>query len=252
MLTTVLFSIVFNAQAGLKVVIDPGHGGADAGAVYGQAKESEISLQVAKKLKALLDKKGGFQTTLTRVSDQNLSLPERVNLAESSKADLFLSIHTNASPDQKARGAEFYFQNQLPADEESMYLANSENKMLKEVSETEKDSEEDLSKKSDVLAIIKDLKRHNKMMNSFTLSNYLYKSWFAGTKKSSAIRQAPFYVISKTSIPSVLIELGFLSNPKEAEKLTQAAVQAELAQKIMKGLIDYKEMVDKSEIGRLQ
>jgi N-acetylmuramoyl-L-alanine amidase len=251
MLVYLIFSSILTAQAGLKVVIDPGHGGVDAGAVYGAAKESEISLQVAKNLKELLDKKGGFQTSLTRVSDQNLSLPERVHLAEAAKADLFLSIHTNASPDQKAKGVEFYFQNQLPADEESMYLANNENMMLKEVSEN--DGEGDLSKKSDVLAIIKDLNRHHKMMTSFTLSNYLWNAWYAGGKKASkSIRQAPFYVISKTSIPSVLVELGFLSNPKESEKLVQPAVQKELAHKIMTGLMNYKEMVDKTELRRIQ
>jgi len=233
----------------LKVVIDPGHGGSDAGAVYGSAKEAEISLKVAQHLKKILESSKAFSAVLTRTSDQNLSLQDRVQLAEKEKADLFLSIHANASTDQRARGVEFYFQNHLPADEESLYLANLENQMVSETSA----KGQDLTKKGDVLAIVEDLKRQTKMRSSFVLSEKLLNSWTrTGEKNSNAIRQAPFYVISKTGIPSVLVELGFISNPKESLKLVQNQYQKEIAQKIYQGLIDYKEMVDKADLGRLQ
>jgi N-acetylmuramoyl-L-alanine amidase len=238
----------------LKIMIDPGHGGSDAGAVYGSAKESEIALKVAQQLKALLEKNPGFAATLTRTADKNLSLTERVHLAEAQKADLFLSIHANASPDQRARGAEFYFQNHLPPDEESLFLANAENQIVKE---TDSAVPEDMSKKSDVRAIIEDLKRNTKMRSSFALSEKLLKNWNPGINSAQAkresrnIRQAPFFVISKTTIPSVLVELGFISNPKESQRLIQPDYQKEIAQKIYRGLRDYKEMVDKSEVGRL-
>ncbi|MEZ0393305.1 MAG: N-acetylmuramoyl-L-alanine amidase [Pseudobdellovibrionaceae bacterium] len=243
------FASVSIWAAPLKVIVDPGHGGSDAGAVYGPAKESEITLQVAKHLQDLLRQSSDFHSSLTRSQDQNLSLQERVQLAEKEKADLFLSIHANASTDQRARGVEFYFQNHLPADQESLFLANLENQMVKET----QGPNQDLSKKGDVLAIVEDLKRQTKMRSSYVLSDRLLKAWNkSGRKNSNVIRQAPFYVISKTSIPSVLVELGFVSNPKESQKLIQANYQKEIALKIYQGLVDYKEMVDKAELGRLQ
>ena len=231
------------ASPSLKVLIDPGHGGSDRGAVYGDAKEADIALKVAQDLQILLRKNHDFEAILTRETDKNISLPERVHLAEIQNADLFLSIHANASPDQRARGAEFYFQNHLPADEESLFLANAENQIVKDAASAQP---EDLSKKSDVKAILDDLKRHTKMRSSFALSERLMKTWNAGH-----IRQAPFFVISKTTIPSVLVELGFISNPKESQRLIQTSYQKDIAQKIYQGLRDYKEMVDKAEVGRL-
>jgi N-acetylmuramoyl-L-alanine amidase len=230
----------------MKIVIDPGHGGTDAGAEYGPARESHIALQVAQQLKQLIEKSGAFSASLTRSSDQNVSLSERVKISEKEKADLFISIHANASTDYRARGVEIYFQNHLPPDEESLFLANAENQILKE-SPMEDD---DISKKSDVTAILEDLKRNTKMRSSLVLSEKLLKAW--GHKENNAIRQAPFFVISRTTIPSVLVELGFISNPKESQKLIRPEYQREIAQKIFQGLLDYKEMVDKSELGRLQ
>jgi N-acetylmuramoyl-L-alanine amidase len=239
------------ATTPLKIIIDPGHGGVDTGAVYGPAKEAEITLKVAQYLKSLLDQSHEFQASLTRTQDVALPLPDRVHMAEKEKADLFLSIHANASPDKRARGVEFYFQNQIPADEESLYLANLENQVVKEQPAAEQ--AENISKKTDVLAIVEDLKRQTKMRSSYALSDRLMKSWNPqGSKSSNVIRQAPFYVISKTNIPSVLVELGFISHPKESQKLIQSQYQKEIAQKIFQGLQAYKEMVDKGEPGRLQ
>ncbi|MGZ5278652.1 MAG: N-acetylmuramoyl-L-alanine amidase family protein [Pseudobdellovibrionaceae bacterium] len=249
LMATVALSLA-EASSPIIIMIDPGHGGVDTGAVYGPAKESEITLQVAQHLKSLLEKSPDFTPTLTRSQDSALSLQDRVHLAETEKAELFVSIHANASPDKRARGVEFYFQNQLPADEEAMYLANLENQVVKDLPIA---NGPDINKKTDVLAIVEDLKRQTKMRSSYVLSDRLFKSWNPnGSKNSNVIRQAPFYVISKTNIPSVLVELGFISNPKESQKLIQTRYQKEIAQKIFEGLQAYKEMVDKSEPGRLQ
>jgi N-acetylmuramoyl-L-alanine amidase len=234
-------------SAPLKVVIDPGHGGTDAGAVYGPAKESEIALKVALHLKSLIDQSPDFSASLTRESDRNVTLQERVKIAESEKGEIFLSIHANASTDQRARGVEFYFQNHLPPDEETLFLASTENQIINEVHESQ---ETGLSKKGDVLAILEDLKRTHKMKTSYILSDKLLSAW--GKRSSDSLRQAPFFVVSRTSIPSVLIELGFISNPKESQKLVQSDYQREIAHKIFKGLVEYKEMVDKASLGRLQ
>lgn len=235
------------------ITIDPGHGGADNGAVYGPAREADIALEVAKQLQNNLNAVPGIQAYLTREKDISISLQDRVEKSSEKKSDLFVSLHTNASPDQRARGVEFYFQNQMAADEESMYLAHLENQMQKETKETLAQTKENLDKKSDVLAIIGDLKRQAYMKQSYLLSDILQANWSPKvTKAHSSIRQAPFYVVSKTDSPSVLVELGFISNPKESQKLLQATYKRELAQRLLKGLLSYKEIIDKSKPARLQ
>lgn len=232
--------------APLHVIIDPGHGGTDSGAVYGKAREADIALSVGKELKRLLEADPHFQVSITRENDHMLSLQERVQMAEKNKADLFLSIHANSSPDKRARGVELYFQNHLPADEETLFLAANENQMLKTVEATS-DASSDPTKKNDVLSIIEDLKRQDRMSSSLKLSLSLLQSFSRPLKpdqktEANVIRQAPFYVVSRTHIPSVLVELGFITNPKEAEKLVQASYQQEIAQKIYSGLRQYKKV----------
>ncbi len=247
--------LIFSTNSfALSVVIDPGHGGTDTGAKYGSAKESAIALQVSKILKKLLENEKSIQTSLTRDTDQSLTLPERVHIAEKKKADLFISIHLNASRNAKAQGVEFYFQNQLEPDEETLYLANLENQKNSDLGEAF-NNDKTLTKKGDVAAIIEDLRRTYKMGQSHLLSQKLFSSWSQQLnigKDSNPIRQAPFYVISKTKIPSVLVELGFLSNPKEADKLNNPNFQAQIAQSLYKGLMNYKEMIDNSQARSLQ
>ncbi|MNK12100.1 N-acetylmuramoyl-L-alanine amidase AmiC precursor [compost metagenome] len=229
------------------IMLDPGHGGVDTGAVYNSARESDLVLKVALKLKDLLDKKSDFQVSITRTKDHMLSLPERVKVAESSKADLFVSLHANAAIDQRARGVEFFFQNNLPPDEESLFLASQENQALLASSESVHLGDEP-SKKGDVAAILEDLHRQNRIESSLRLTQSLTDVWHReGQGSQVSIKQAPFYVISKTSMPSVLIEIGFLSNPKEAKKLLSADYQNQLAQKIYSALVSYKEKMDKND-----
>lgn len=233
------------------ITIDPGHGGSDNGAVYGKAREADITLNVAKLLQKNLNANHGVIAKLTRNKDITLSLPERVEISTGEKSDLFVSLHANASPDQRARGLEIYFQNQMAADEEAMYLAHLENQLVKD---PHREADNNLEKKSDVLAIIEDLKKQANMKKSFSLSQVLLKNWLEDgtTKTHNIIRQAPFYVVSKTDAPAVLVELGFISNPKESLRLVQPSYQADLAARLAKGLLEYKEMIDKSKPPRLQ
>lgn len=235
----------------LHIMIDPGHGGIDRGAVHGSAKESDLVLKVAQKVQNLLAKDSSFKVSMTRTKDQNLSLPTRVKMAESVKADLFVSLHANAASDQRARGVELFFQNNLPPDEESLYLASIENQML-----SAKDSDEaaeDLSRKGDVAAIIEDLGRQHRMISSLKFSQTLTQTWATPERRRNpaTIKQAPFYVISKTSMPSVLIEIGFLTNPREAKMLLRDDYQDDLAQKIYRALVTYKEKMDNPTVKTL-
>jgi N-acetylmuramoyl-L-alanine amidase len=231
-------------------MIDPGHGGTDSGAVQGKAREADIALRVAEILKGLLAQDKEFSASMTRSTDQNLSLQDRVKMADQAKSDLLLSIHANAASDRRARGVELYFQNHLPPDEETLYLAANEDRV-----NTEEQTPANLepSKRNDVSAILEDLNRQYRIKASHKLSRNLLASWNKSSKvETNAIRQAPFYVVSKAHMPSVLVELGFITNPKEAERLIDPAFQKEVAGRIYQGLKRYKENVDKVATSPLQ
>src|SRR5690606_9647077 len=130
-----IFAFAFLSQslfaAPFKVVVDPGHGGTDAGAVGKQnstdIKESTITLAISKLLANRFKQDSNIEVILTRESDSSLNLNQRSKIAKQSKADLFISVHANSSTDISAKGAEVYFQSQMPPDEESLFLASREN-----------------------------------------------------------------------------------------------------------------------------
>lgn len=229
----------------LHVMIDPGHGGQDKGAVRGSLIESEIALQISRYLADILRADPRFKVSMTRTGDQRVPLSKRTQMAHQSGADLFISIHLNSSPDLRAHGTEIYFQNQLPADEEALYLVSRESEEEKANETQPSKPAEPISTKTDLSRILEDLHRNNRIRTSSELSKTLYE---ALTKKgegprfgSRAIRQAPFHVVSEIDIPSVLVELGFLSHPQEGPRLKQPAYQKELARLLAEGLVKYKE-----------
>jgi N-acetylmuramoyl-L-alanine amidase len=232
----------------LHVVIDPGHGGIDRGAVKGKLRESEIALRVATKLADLMKDDGRFKISMTRETDQTVSLDKRTKIAKETGAELFLSIHLNSSTDPRAHGKEFYFQNQIPADEEALFLASKENAEI-ESAQAEK-SDGKLTPESDVKLIVEDLKRNHRVRASAELSKTLFKSWessgFATNLGSRSIRQAPFHVVSQVNVPSVLVELGFLSNSQEGPLLATEDYQNALAKSLFEGLVKFKETMDKN------
>jgi N-acetylmuramoyl-L-alanine amidase len=219
-----------------QIVIDPGHGGVDQGAVRGSAQEAHIALQVALQLKDILNSTGTLQAQLTRVNNKTVSLQERVQMADFAQADLVVSIHANANADARAKGVEIYFQNHLPPDEETLYLADSEKTMW----DTEVLPTSEASRSNDISAIIEDLHRQHRMHLSRNLSFDILQSFReGGSKKYLSVKQAPFYMIARPKAPSVLVELGFVTNPKEAQLLTQPEFQKQSALKIAKGLQNF-------------
>ena len=223
------------------MTIDPGHGGNEKGAVHGGVVEAELALQIAKKLHRRLSKDKRFKVQLLRNSDTTLELESRVNRSEKFNADLFISLHANANPNPKARGTEFYIQNQLDAEEEALFLAHTEHSVSKEQEKRPKD---------DVDAILFDLQKSHKILKSYQVSSYLRKRWTSQPKKM--IRQGPFYVLSQNQIPAVLIEVGYLSNPKERKQLTQISHQNRIVKKIHGALRDYAKNMDKLPSGILK
>lgn len=241
-------------------MIDPGHGGIDKGASNHHINESDINLKVSLYLFKLLKKNPRFEVHLTRSKDEFLSLNQRAHRANEKKADALISIHVNASKDKTARGTEIYFQNQIFEEERSLFLAKNENKgkslqeeILKRNILLSFSSLNDLNPQ--ILSILYDLTKNYKIFLSSLLAKSIAKNWsFPLEKKSNSIqkklkhqllsvRQAPFFVISHVQMPSVLIELGYITNKEEALKLNQKTFQQEQAQKIYLGLLNYKKTI---------
>jgi N-acetylmuramoyl-L-alanine amidase len=234
----------------LHVMIDPGHGGVDVGAARGNIKESEIALKVSLLLADMLKSDARFRVSMTRTKDAYVSLGDRTRMAKDLNADVFVSIHVNSSQDPRARGKEFYFQNQLPADEEALFLASRENLESDSAEEAAANNQvEALSSNSDLKRILEDLNRNYRIVSSSQLSKKLLESWTSlgpPQRGSRAIRQAPFRVVSDINIPSVLVELGFLTHPQERQRLVDSDYQKTLAKSLHDGLIQFKETMDKN------
>lgn len=234
------------------VVIDPGHGGHDSGATRDHGKESDIVLKISEHLKRLLDQDPEFKTRMTRTGDEFVPLTRRAEFANSAKADLFLSVHVNSSPDVRAKGLEVYIQNQLPPDEESMYLANIEHEghvaddrnFVRNELEGIPDAERS---PSEVQNILKDMVRSHRIRQSAVFSKNIYFQWQGAKKsRSHSILQTPFFVVSNVNMPSALVELGFVSNPDDASQLMHPQTQKQMARNLYEAVKAYKDSVDKS------
>jgi N-acetylmuramoyl-L-alanine amidase len=250
-------SAVVTRPSPMRIIIDPGHGGSDTGAARGSLKESEIALKVSLELATFLRKDPRFVTSLTRSSDQRVSLARRTEIAEQAKADLFISIHLNSSPDPRAHGTEIYFQNQLPADEEALFLVSRENEALDSetheqasVGEAAGTGSESLSARQDLKRILEDLKRNYRIEQSSELGKTLLQTLIANNTSikfgNRSIRQAPFWVVSATKVPAVLVELGFITHSQEGQRLAESDYQLELAHSLYEGIVKFKETMDNS------
>jgi N-acetylmuramoyl-L-alanine amidase len=240
----------------LRVLLDPGHGGTDHGAVRGPVREADICLKISTELAELLKHDPRFTVSLSRTGNQNLSLLQRAEVTRNSNAEVFVSIHANASNDLRAQGMEIYFQNQMASDEESMFLASRENQSaaMGEIP-IEENPDEKLTAKGDVHRILDDLQRNHRISLSRALSKILLKNMpidMVGRHNGQPIRQAPFYVISQLHVPAVLVEVGFVTHPEEGPKLNTPVYQKELAQNLYRGLVKFKELMDKERSTSLQ
>ncbi len=215
-----------------KIVIDPGHGGKDPGAIANGLKEKNITLRVAKKLKKRLEKDLNCQVIITRNTDTFISLEERTAIANANNADLFISLHINAHNLAKIHGLETYFLN-LSTNAEAMRVAARENSV----------SEHQLSDLQDILS---DIMQNSKITESSKLANNVHNSILGGLKekdfdnvKNLGVKQAPFYVLIGAEMPSILIEIAFISNHKDAKNLQDTNYITTIAEEISSGVQAY-------------
>ncbi|GAB6096882.1 hypothetical protein JCM14469_31350 [Desulfatiferula olefinivorans] len=221
-------------QLGVKrVVIDPGHGGQDRGApgYYKGIYEKDIVLAISKKVAEKLTKDLGLEVIMTRSDDTFITLEERTRIANRKKADLFISIHTNASRDKRAYGIETYFLN-LARDKDSVAVAARENAT----------SEKNIS---DLQTILDSLMRNTKITESSKLATYIQDSMYKGVRtkyshiKNKGVKQAPFYVLLGARMPAVLVETSFISNKRECDRLRNSHYQNLLSDAIVDGIRTY-------------
>jgi len=202
-------------------------------------QEKDVALAVARRLHRLLEDRLGVRVLLTRDSDSFLSLDDRTALANNNKSDLFLSIHANASPRQTARGSEVYYLSYQASDEDARRLAATENAGLER---TVARGDADLE------FILWDMAQAAHLNESATLAELLQGELQANRadNKNRGIKQAPFRVLMGATMPSALIEIGFVTNPEEERRLGSAEYQDQLAQAIFRGVVKYKERYERT------
>jgi N-acetylmuramoyl-L-alanine amidase len=218
------------------VVIDPGHGGKDPGAIGRRGlKEKDITLSIGKKLGKILEKKHDMKVIYTRTRDTFVPLNKRTQLANSRKADLFISIHTNASKKTGVRGIETYFLN-WTNEAQAMKVAARENgiplwKMKKQ--------------QGGLQMILQDLARSNKKEESMKLAYNVQSAVVNGLKKDYrrvedlGVKFALFYVLVGAEMPSILVEISFISNREEEKRLANNSYRERVAEAIAKGVKSY-------------
>ena len=216
-----------------RIVIDPGHGGIDPGAVGKKGLyEKDANLLIARRLQTLIKDSLGVNAVLSRESDVYLSLKERTDLANRSSADLFISVHCNASPkSSKSRGFETYFLSEARTNE-ARAVAAIENASLKFDGIEEP--------KNEIEYILYDLAQNAFLQESNTLAEFVQNSAERLLSiPARGISQAGFYVLRGAFMPAVLVECAFLSNPEEEKLLKTADFKEKLVYCIYTGLKEY-------------
>ena len=215
-----------------RIVVDPGHGGHDPGAVGpGGLQEKEVVLAIGLKLRELLKDELGLDVVMTRSTDVFIPLEERTAIANKVNADLFLSVHANAAPNRNAAGIETYYLN-LAKTEKAAQLAAKENGTS-------------LEKVSVLQAILFDLMANYKLNDSAHLADEVQRALHKKARshypdvKNLGVKQGPFYVLVGATMPSILVEAAFLSNAQEEVRLNDPAYRDLTAEGILDGVRGY-------------
>ncbi|MDR0697942.1 MAG: N-acetylmuramoyl-L-alanine amidase [Tannerella sp.] len=232
------------AQKSFTVVIDPGHGGKDPGCVGAISKEKAINLAVAMRLGSLIEQNhSDVQIIYTRKTDIFIPLNERANIANRYKADLFISIHVNSVRRGNASGTETYTLG-LANSDENLEVAMRENSVIL-MEDDYLQKYEGFDPKSSESYIIFEFIQNKHMNQSISFASEIQNSFIKSKRHSRGVRQAGLLVLRKTSMPSVLVELGFISNRTEERFMASIDGQITLAQSIYRAFDNYKKDYDR-------
>jgi len=237
------------------VIIDPGHGGKDSGAV-GQngTMEKDVVLNVARELKNIIDKRGEIKAVLTRDSDIFIPLYQRARIANNNNGKLFISIHANGSPKKNVKGIEVYFLS-VAKEEDAKAVAQRENASIK----FEENLEyygilfDNSSLPKDMEDILNDIVSNVFLKESQDMCDLLLDTTCSVTRqKKRGVKQAGFYVMlgTQATMPSVLFEIGYISNIQEERLLKRTSYQKRLAQAIYDSIITFKKRHERGLFSR--
>ncbi len=221
------------------VVIDPGHGGRDPGAIGPMGtREKDIALEISKKLAGKIRERLNVRAVLTRTHDYFVPLADRTRIANSKEADIFISIHTNASLNPDARGFEVFFLSEDASDKEAEAVARRENSVM---------AMEERTKNMDrVSTILWSLTMNQFMNESSELCSFVNSAVIDRTGMvDRGVRQAAFHVMRGARMPAILVEAGFISNREEEKKLNDEDFQKKLASSICDAVEQYRDWIKK-------
>ena len=222
-------------------MIDAGHGGHDPGAQSNGVSEAELTLDVATRLSRLLEKEPGVDVVMTRDTDVFIPLEERTAIANREGADLFLSIHANASRNPKARGVETYFLN-FASNPDAEAVAARENSSSWRAMHSLPDIVRAiaLNNKIDESRDFADMVQHS-MVNRLSTRNKLLKDL--------GVKQAPFVVLIGAAMPSVLAEISFVTNKPEGQLLKSATYRQQIAEALLDAVVRYQQSLKRPRAG---
>ncbi|HZI64566.1 MAG TPA: N-acetylmuramoyl-L-alanine amidase [Thermoanaerobaculia bacterium] len=223
------------------IVLDPGHGGGETGAVSASGtQEKALTLMLAEAVKSRLENRLPVRVVLTRSEDAQLPLSTRSAIANQFKADLFVSIHLNSSPGAGAGGAETYFLSAQASDARAASAAAAENR--------NGGADEDGDALYGLQLLLWDLAQSRYLGESQRLANLIQQELNVELGlRDRGVKQAPFRVLMGAAMPAVLVELGFLSNPEEEKKLLQPAYRSQLAEALTRAITRYKAQAEGGE-----
>ena len=215
-----------------RIVLDPGHGGHDTGTVGPEGlREKDLVLDVAKRLGALIEERMNSEVIYTRTDDTFVPLEQRTEIANQAKADLFLSIHANSSPLPSAAGVETYYLN-LTTSKAALDLAARENA-------GSQNSIFELQDLLEKIALKDKVDESREFANRIQSALYSFSAKNDSHARDRGVRKAPFVVLIGASMPSVLAEIGFISNARDESIMKKAEYRQRLAESLYKGLASY-------------
>jgi N-acetylmuramoyl-L-alanine amidase len=225
------------------IVLDAGHGGHDSGAVGpGGLMEKELVLEVTRRVARMLTDRLGVKVLLSRDGDYFVTLRDRTSFANRERADLFVSIHANAHRVVASEGVEVYFLSSEATDNASRQVAAAENSVV----QFEKAANGGAAGRSDIVkTILWELAQSEFQSESSRLAETVLDSMTESLRiPNRGVKQAGFYVLGGAAMPAILIEIGFVTNPKEEKRLKDSRYRDEIARAIVSGLADYKRAWD--------
>lgn len=236
-MTALLASLLLNLSAAALpppplIVIDPGHGGTQKGAIGAcDIEEKSVTLDISTQLARLLHTSGRARVLLTRTTDTTMGLSERTHLANTAKARLFISVHANASSNPDHHGVETYFLSQTSSNKRAAQTAHRENENMRPQND---------KTMHNLDFILKQLHHNANHRESQGLAAHLEKSLqYSLQARGRGVLQAPFIVLVEAEMPAVLVEVGFLTNPNECKRLTQKKYQAKVAHALSTAILSH-------------